>query len=173
MVPNDWQVRDMSDFFGRALKRQLHERSHWQSKLNQIRTATSTLTERHIVIKALSAGQNMHISEEYARTVGRQPPIIEYPPTPPYAPPGETAEQPRMTLSDMGSPDEGSIADIEYRSILEKRSDRGEKSPIVEKLESKETKSSDLPSKEGSIDPGLHNKEVIETIGSGRPEHLL
>lgn len=33
MVPNDWPVRDMSDFFGRALKRQLHERSHWQSEL--------------------------------------------------------------------------------------------------------------------------------------------
>jgi len=85
------------------------------------------------VVKALSAGQNMHIAEEYARTVGRQPPTIIYPPTPPYVPPGEGDRHEHLVLPDMGSPDEGSIADIEYRSMLGKRSDDSEKSPVVEK----------------------------------------
>jgi hypothetical protein len=85
------------------------------------------------VIKALSAGQNMHIAEEYARTVGRQPPTIVYPPIPPYAPPGEGDHYEHLVLPDIGSPDEGSIADIEYRSMLGKQSDGSEKSPIVEK----------------------------------------
>jgi hypothetical protein len=80
----------------------------------------------------------MHIAEEYARTVGRQPPTVLYPPTPPYVPPGEGYLDGHSVLPDMGSPDEGSIADIEYRSMLGKHSDGSEKSPVVEKAKIKE-----------------------------------
>jgi hypothetical protein len=60
----------------------------------------------------------------------------------------------------MGSPDEGSIADIEYRSMLEKRSDAGEKSPVTDKSELKE-KGSPIASTNGRpTDSDLVNKEV-------------
>lgn len=32
IVPEDWNVCQMSDFFGRMIKRQHHERTHWQSR---------------------------------------------------------------------------------------------------------------------------------------------
>lgn len=58
------------------------------------------------VIKAISAGQNSAIAEEYARTVGTLPPTIERPPA--DSPSGYTL------------PDEGSIATAEYGSMHEK-----------------------------------------------------
>jgi hypothetical protein len=59
-----------------------------------------------VVIKAISAGQNSAIAEEYARTVGTQPPRIELRPA--DSPSGYTL------------PDEGSIATAEYGSMHEK-----------------------------------------------------
>ncbi|KAJ9114999.1 hypothetical protein QFC22_005327 [Naganishia vaughanmartiniae] len=88
MIPPDWSVSSMSDFFTRAMKRQLHEKATWR------------------IIKSISAGQNSAIAEEYARTVGKQPPIIEAGPA--TSPSGYTL------------PDEGSIAATEYGSMLEK-----------------------------------------------------
>ncbi|KAJ9103369.1 hypothetical protein QFC19_004468 [Naganishia cerealis] len=88
MIPPDWSVSSMSDFFTRAMKRQLHEKATWR------------------VIKAISAGQNSAIAEEYARTVGRQPPTTEAGPT--DSPSGYTL------------PDEGSIAVNEYGTMHEK-----------------------------------------------------
>jgi hypothetical protein len=125
------------------------------------RSSRTVETEKRefIVVKALSAGQNMHIAEEYARTVGRQPPTIQYPPTPPYAPPGEPGHHGHLILPDLGSPDEGSIADIEYRSMLEKRSDGGEKSPVTEKTESRGETISE-GKKIASTDPSGTKKET-------------
>jgi hypothetical protein len=137
MVPDDWKVCDMSDFFGRALKRQMHERASWKSESSQAcqnRSRTVEQTCHLLVIKALSAGQNKHIAEEYARTVGRQPGVVEYPPTPPY----QLTENHQDVLSrnmsglSMSPPDEGSIADIEHKSMIGTRSE-GEKSPVAEK----------------------------------------
>lgn len=34
-------------------------------------------------MKALSAGQNMRIAEEYAATIGKLPPVVQQPPSPP------------------------------------------------------------------------------------------
>lgn len=78
-------------------------------------------------MKALAAGQNMRIAEEYARTVGIEPGTTQYPPTPPYAPPGE------HPIAPMLSPDEGSIPDTERSSMLGKEQVLGEKSDSREK----------------------------------------
>ncbi|KAI5454223.1 hypothetical protein NCC49_004285 [Naganishia albida] len=88
MIPPDWSVASMSDFFTRAMKRQLHDRATWR------------------IIKAISAGQNSAIAEEYARTVGTQLPTLKTRPT--DSPSGYTL------------PDEGSIAATEYGSMHEK-----------------------------------------------------
>jgi len=114
----------------------------------------------------------MHIAEEYARTVGRQPPTIIYPPTPPYAPPGEGDHHERLVLPDMGSPDEGSIADIEYRSMLGKQSDGSEKSPVAEKAKVKEKtglirqSENDTPNSEGP------KQEVSNQAVHATPSHV-
>ena len=107
MIPDDWPVASMSDFFTRAMKRQLHDRATWRSKSKYYHFSGVQLRLKHFtVIKAISAGQNSAIAEEYARTVGTLPSIIERPP----------ADSP----SGFTLPDEGSIATAEYGSIHEK-----------------------------------------------------
>lgn len=58
--------------------------------------------------------------------------------------------------------------------MLEKRSDGGEKSPVVEKSEPQEKDSSIRVPKEGSADDGLVSKENVKPpFSAGRPTHLL
>jgi hypothetical protein len=109
MIPPDWSVASMSDFFTRAMKRQLHDRATWRSKSRHTPQPASELTYYSLtcaVIKAISAGQNSAIAEEYARTVGTQPPTVE--------------QRPADSPSGYTLPDEGSIAATEYGSMYEK-----------------------------------------------------
>lgn len=109
MIPPDWSVASMSDFFTRAMKRQLHDRATWRSESRTWLVQMPMRSSQHFassVIKAISAGQNSAIAEEYARTVGTQPPRVKLRPA--DSPSGYTL------------PDEGSIAATEYGSMHEK-----------------------------------------------------
>lgn len=126
LVPEEWPLHTVSDFIGRSLKQQLHERSTWQSKHRRGGDAyRGPLAKAYhpwcTVLKAISAGQNMATAEQYALEMGKRAPCID-------------AASP---------PDEGSITDHEYSSMRERKFDFGsefgsaasekEKSPMDER----------------------------------------
>lgn len=115
----------------------------------------------------------MRIAEEYARTVGKTPSITQYPPTPPYAPPGES---PALTL-----PDEGSIPEVEHSGMLEKDEggvDSGgrEKEKTVEKekparLEVDSGVAKELISR--NVSPVVKERPSAQRVDSGSSHPLL
>ena len=87
LVPPDWPLDDVSSFFKRSLRRQIHDRASWQ------------------ILKSISAGQNLQVSEAYLEQVRKVPPLVLEP-------------SPAESLP--SQPDEGSIAEKEYEQMDEK-----------------------------------------------------
>ncbi|WWC89446.1 uncharacterized protein L201_004370 [Kwoniella dendrophila CBS 6074] len=91
-MPNDWPLDEVSSFLKRSIRRGLHERSTWS------------------VLKAISAGQNLKVSEQYLEKIRQIPPIIKD--TPSEGMPGDE--------DGLTPPDEGSIPETEYNTFEEK-----------------------------------------------------
>ncbi|WVQ83199.1 hypothetical protein IAT38_005338 [Cryptococcus sp. DSM 104549] len=82
-MPDEWPADVVSTFFQRSLRKGLHEQYSWR------------------ILKAISAGQNLEISEQHLSNIRRIPPVVQD--KPPYK-----------------GPDEGSIAEKEWDSFDEK-----------------------------------------------------
>lgn len=74
MLPPEWPLDVVSSFIQRALRRQLHDQHTWQ------------------ILKAISAGENMAISEEYLDAIRRVPPVVQ--PRPPVVQPRSPSPPP-------------------------------------------------------------------------------
>ncbi|WWC70320.1 uncharacterized protein I206_104270 [Kwoniella pini CBS 10737] len=89
-MPNDWPLDEVSNFLKRSIRRGLHEQSTWG------------------VLKAISAGQNLEISEKYLETIKQIPPIIN----------NQTFDG--SAGDGLTPPDEGSIPETEWDTFEEK-----------------------------------------------------
>ncbi|WVW83780.1 hypothetical protein I302_105801 [Kwoniella bestiolae CBS 10118] len=117
-MPNDWPLDEVSSFLKRSFRRGLHERSTWG------------------VLKAISAGQNMEVSEEYLDRIRRIPPIIR------------TSSTDGHDDNGLTPPDEGSIPETEWGTFEEKSMVEGvlgEKDGVIRRIEG------EVGSKEGYI----------------------
>jgi hypothetical protein len=83
IMPDDWPLDVVSSFLQRSLRRQLHEQASWR------------------ILKSISAGQNLEISEAYLDAASRTKPVVEDKPSP-------------GAQSFASRPDEGSIAEKEF-----------------------------------------------------------
>jgi hypothetical protein len=109
MLPPEWPLDVVSSFIQRALRRQLHEQHTWQ------------------ILKAISAGENMGISEEYLESIRRIPPVIQ--PRPPSPPENQSDEMGSGGISEKNEgyslPDEGSIAEKDSGMGIEEKKEMG------------------------------------------------
>ncbi|OCF74776.1 hypothetical protein I204_05158 [Kwoniella mangroviensis CBS 8886] len=90
-MPNDWPLDEVSSFLKRSFRRGLHDRSTWG------------------VLKAISAGQNMEVSEQYLDKIRRIPPIIR-----------DSSNDVPPDGDGLTPPDEGSIPETEWGTFEEK-----------------------------------------------------
>ncbi|WRT66239.1 uncharacterized protein IL334_003192 [Kwoniella shivajii] len=134
-MPNDWPLDEVSSFLKRSIRRGLHDKSTWG------------------VMKAISAGQNLEVSEDYLDRILQIPPIVR-------DGPGETHDggenvQSHGNRDEIVSPDEGSIPEKEWNTFEEKGADNqfGE-SDVEEGKETYET-----TDQSGNGDHGLGIKE--------------
>ncbi|WVQ99304.1 hypothetical protein IAU59_006436 [Kwoniella sp. CBS 9459] len=107
-MPNDWPLDEVSSFIKRSMRRGMHERATWG------------------VLKAISAGQNLEVSEEYLDKIRQIPPAIQDGPnggTGAGDGDGPDHENGVGYELDLSPPDEGSIAEKEWASYDEKRVD--------------------------------------------------
>jgi hypothetical protein len=113
MLPPEWRFDVVSSFLQRAIRRSQHESHTWQ------------------ILKAISAGENMGISEEYLSAIRDIPPVVQpRPPSPPAqsrttsttansasgvsASEGGMSEKSGSGDGAYSLPNEGSIAEKEY-----------------------------------------------------------
>ncbi|OCF40481.1 hypothetical protein I317_05719 [Kwoniella heveanensis CBS 569] len=103
-MPNEWPLDEVSSFIKRSMRRGMHERATWG------------------VLKAISAGQNLEVSEEYLNEIRRIPPVVR------RNHPGRDRRANDDLDPNLGyelalghsPPDEGSIAEKEWNSYDEK-----------------------------------------------------
>lgn len=123
MLPPEWPLDVVSSFIQRALRRQLHEQHTWQ------------------ILKAISAGENMEISEEYLEAIRRIPPVVQprsSSPTPPPLGSGGSEGKESVVVSEKS----------EGYSLLDEGS-RTEKEPVLgEKQRAREYFSPEVIDKE-------------------------
>ncbi|WVF71576.1 hypothetical protein IAT40_006384 [Kwoniella sp. CBS 6097] len=127
-MPNDWPLDEVSSFIKRSMRRGLHERATWG------------------VLKAISAGQNLEVSEGYLDEIRRIPPVVVQDNPNNSRSGGDGIENgeglhPGYELG-LSPPDEGSIAEKEWDSYDEKGvgvdvddGDNGENTGVKEKEE--------------------------------------
>nr|XP_018263192.1 uncharacterized protein I303_04685 [Kwoniella dejecticola CBS 10117]OBR85350.1 hypothetical protein I303_04685 [Kwoniella dejecticola CBS 10117] len=98
-MPNEWPLDEVSSFLKRSIRRGLHEQSTWG------------------VLKAISAGQNLEVSEQYLEKIRQIPPIIE---TRPSTDDGDGNGDGDGVGDGLTPPDEGSIPETEWDTFEEK-----------------------------------------------------